>query len=106
MNLFIARSLPALALLELCVGCSPQQPAAKPASVIMSAPPAAGAATVARESLANTIDPICDMALEEKVQHTAKHDGKTYGFCSDYCAKEFAKDPKTFLTKLNATQKK
>lgn len=98
-------SCSAAALQFLAGGCA-EKAAPKPAPVIMTTPPAAqGTPTVPREKLANTIDPICDMDLEEQVRFTVKHDGKEYGFCASYCAEEFQKDPKKFIEKLNAAQK-
>ncbi|MBL7825221.1 MAG: hypothetical protein JNJ57_01230, partial [Saprospiraceae bacterium] len=36
-------------------------------------------AGVAAASLANTVDPICDMKLKETVKDTAHYQGKVYG---------------------------
>lgn len=103
MKLAIACIVSSLVVFSLVSGCAGEKPAPKPAPVIMSAPPAeAETPTVAREKLAYTIDPICDMDLEEQVQFTTKHEDKEYGFCSSYCVVEFKKDPKKYIAKLAA----
>ncbi|MBL7826787.1 MAG: YHS domain-containing protein, partial [Saprospiraceae bacterium] len=50
-------------------------------------------AGVAAASLANTVDPICDMKLKETVKDTAHYQGKVYGFCSASCVETFKEDP-------------
>ncbi len=42
-------------------------------------------------------DPVCGMQVDEKkAAGTAKHDGKTYYFCSASCKIRFEADPKRF----------
>lgn len=47
----------------------------------------------------NTLDPICQMKTAEFLKDTALYKGKTYGFCSDYCKKEFKKNPAKYVQK-------
>jgi YHS domain-containing protein len=50
--------------------------------------------------LALKTDPICEMDLEKTpIAATYEYNGKTYGFCSDYCKTEFEKDPEKALQK-------
>lgn len=52
-------------------------------------------------TLALMIDPVCKMSFEEyAVTTTAEHGGKFYGFCSDFCKKNFIKDPDKLLARL------
>ncbi|MBI5095694.1 MAG: YHS domain-containing protein [Candidatus Hydrogenedentes bacterium] len=41
------------------------------------------------------------MRLENAVADVYSYRGAQYGFCSDYCKDEFAKDPEKYLTKLS-----
>ena len=42
-------------------------------------------------------DPVCGMEIEEAdAVATAEHEGKTYYFCSQDCAEEFANDPASY----------
>lgn len=99
----------------LTVGCRPEntaktdeQPAisSPPASSSMaeSAPPSMAEAPVPAvdiSSLAIKIDPVCKMSLEEyPATATAEHDGKSYGFCSEFCKKKFVADPAKLLARL------
>lgn len=47
----------------------------------------------------NTEDPICHMKTAEFLKDTIFYKGKIYGFCSDYCKKEFRKNPAKFAQK-------
>lgn len=85
-------------------GCAPEAPKKPEPVVVMSGPPAEAPKTP-RVELANTIDPICEMALEEQVAFTAVHAGKKYGFCSSYCAKDFEKDTPKYLAVLETLAK-
>ncbi len=45
-------------------------------------------------------DPICNMEItDRKIKRDYK--GRRVFFCSDYCAKEFDKDPKAALEKMS-----
>ena len=44
----------------------------------------------------NEEDPICHMKTAEFLKDTAIYKGETYGFCSDFCKKEFKKDPEKY----------
>ncbi|NAW52103.1 YHS domain-containing protein [Elizabethkingia argentiflava] len=46
----------------------------------------------------NAQDPICQMKTAEFLKDTAIYKGRVYGFCSDYCKKEFKKNPKNYAT--------
>ena len=37
-------------------------------------------------------------------KHTMMYEGKEYAFCCNKCKKEFKKDPKTYLAKMNAAE--
>ena len=42
-------------------------------------------------------DPVCGMSVDKKSPaDTAKHDGKTFHFCSKGCAQKFRANPKQF----------
>lgn len=45
----------------------------------------------------NELDPICDMSMTEYLKDTAIYNGKIYGFCSDFCKKEFTKNPVKYV---------
>ncbi|QIG88500.1 YHS domain-containing protein [Chryseobacterium sp. POL2] len=47
----------------------------------------------------NSEDPICHMKTAEFLKDTAIYKSKTYGFCSDYCKKEFKKNPAKYVQK-------
>lgn len=96
-------ALPLLAAI-LGPGCAPEAPKKPEPVVVMSGPPAKAPKTP-RTELANTIDPICDMQLEEQVAFTSVHAGKKYGFCSSYCSKEFEKDTPKYLAVLEKLSK-
>ena len=43
-------------------------------------------------------DPVCGMSVTVNTDAiTREHDGKTYYFCGDHCATNFAKAPQIFL---------
>lgn len=55
-------------------------------------------------TLALMLDPVCKMSFKEyAVETTAEHTGKQYGFCSEFCKKNFAKDPDKILARLTET---
>lgn len=56
---------------------------------------------VSSDKLALKVDPFCGMRLENAVADVYSYRGAQYGFCSDYCKDEFAKDPEKYLTKLS-----
>lgn len=67
------------------------------------APPAAEApaATLTADQLALKVDPFCGMSVEKHaIAATFEYEGKTYGFCSEFCRDEFAKDPKKWLANV------
>jgi YHS domain-containing protein len=47
-----------------------------------------------------TIDPVCgmtvDMAEARADGRTIEHDGRTYGFCSKGCVREFNESPESY----------
>jgi YHS domain-containing protein len=49
----------------------------------------------------STGDPVCGMDVDPRKARAAgrvgQHAGKTYYFCSDQCARDFAKDPDRYL---------
>lgn len=47
----------------------------------------------------NTDDPVCHMSTAQYLKDTAVYKGKTYGFCSDLCKKEFRKNPVKYALK-------
>jgi len=49
----------------------------------------------------NKFDPVCGMKTEGHVSDTIHYEGNVYGFCSAGCKEEFAKNPETYLDKLN-----
>jgi len=45
-------------------------------------------------------DPICGMAVNEKIaKYKSDYKGKTYYFCSQICKTKFDKDPSKFASK-------
>lgn len=44
----------------------------------------------------NADDPICHMKTAEFLKDTVIYKGKSYGFCSDHCKKEFKKNPSKY----------
>jgi YHS domain-containing protein len=82
-------------------------PATAPAAIGTPSPPSGPAAlthAVDPATLALMIDPVCKMSFEEyAVETTAEHAGKDYGFCSEFCKKNFAKDPDKILARLTET---
>lgn len=76
-----------LASFSACNGSGPQ-----------SADPAV---TVASNKAAPAKDPVCGMEVDEAKAKAAgrmsDHLGKTYFFCSDYCKKEFDKNPEAYI---------
>jgi P-type Cu+ transporter len=46
------------------------------------------------------IDPVCGMSVDMDEAHadgrTVEHDGRTYGFCSQGCLREFREWPETY----------
>jgi YHS domain-containing protein len=104
MKLRIAFAVLPLLAATLTPGCTPEAPK-KPAPVVVMSGPPADAPKTPRAELANTVDPICEMQLEEQVAFTAVHAGKKYGFCSSYCSKEFEKDTPKYLAVLEKLSK-
>lgn len=84
------------------VGCVEE-----PAPVTAPAPEEAAEAAATPETdlsqYALEVDPVCGMSLKEHaVAATQEHEGKTYGFCSEYCRDTFAKDPAAALAKAGS----
>lgn len=50
-----------------------------------------------KQTLANKVDPICNMKVDASVKDTAVYKGKTYGFCNPMCKQEFKKNPKKYV---------
>lgn len=48
-------------------------------------------------ALANTVDPICEMTVDNTVEDTAHYKGKIYGFCSVHCKESFKEDPANYV---------
>ena len=82
-------------------------PETSPATMETPTPPAEPAVlnhAVDPTTLALIIDPVCKMSFEEyAVETTVDHAGKQYGFCSEFCKKNFAKDPDKILARLTET---
>jgi YHS domain-containing protein len=47
----------------------------------------------------NANDPVCGMSTAEHLSDTIQYNGKIYGFCSETCKNEFAKNPEKYLKK-------
>ena len=102
-----------LLALSLSAGCAPGKSAdvddtpAPPEAVAAPEPapePAVLNHAVDPTTLALMLDPVCKMSFEEyAVATTAEHGGKQYGFCSEFCKKNFAKDPDKILARLTET---
>jgi len=45
----------------------------------------------------NANDPVCGMSTAEFLSDTIQYKGEIYGFCSESCKNEFAKNPDKFL---------
>lgn len=45
----------------------------------------------------NANDPVCGMSTAEFLSDTIQYNGEIYGFCSESCKNEFAKNPDKFL---------
>lgn len=55
-------------------------------------------------TLALKVDPVCKMSLEEyPATASAEYEGKTYGFCSDFCKRKFDGDPAKMLARVAHT---
>ena len=82
-------------------------PEVAPATMETPEPPSEPAAlnhAVDPATLGLMIDPVCKMSFEEyAVETTAEHAGKSYGFCSEFCKKNFAKDPDKILARVTET---
>lgn len=76
--------------LPFLIACG-QQPKA-PADAAQTSTPAPAAYT-----LANTVDPICDMTVDNTVEDTAHYNGKIYGFCGAHCKESFKEDPAKYV---------
>jgi Cu+-exporting ATPase len=48
------------------------------------------------------IDPVCGMTVDPSDAPTRTHDGKSYWFCGEGCAKAFAADPGKYLGRVPA----
>ena len=47
--------------------------------------------------LANSVDPICEMKIDNTVEDTVHYKGKVYGFCSSSCKEEFQAEPAKYV---------
>jgi len=48
--------------------------------------------------MARVKDPVCDMEFEaSEAAATVEHQGNTYYFCSEGCARKFQKDPDRYV---------
>ena len=85
------------------------EPPPQPAPAAAEAPEPTPAPAVLNHAvdpttLALMIDPVCKMSFEEyAVETTTEHAGKSYGFCSEFCKKNFAKDPDKILARVTET---
>ncbi len=107
------------ALLVACLFCgcgteeTPNEDSARtpapPAAEVAPAPespaiPETPAPAIDVSTLAMKLDPVCKMSLEEyPATSTAEHDGKTYGFCSDFCKRKFVEAPEAILARFAET---
>ncbi|MCX8480763.1 MAG: YHS domain-containing protein [Sediminibacterium sp.] len=48
----------------------------------------------------NTIDPVCDMNIENAINDTAHYRDKVIGFCSDGCKKDFDNNAAKYIANL------
>ncbi|MEY4203685.1 MAG: hypothetical protein RL013_1388 [Bacteroidota bacterium] len=80
-----------LLALPFLIACG-QQP--KPADATQTNTQASAPATY---TLANTVDPICDMTVDNTVEDTAHYNGKIYGFCGAHCKESFKEDPAKYV---------
>lgn len=102
-----------LLALSVSGGCAPEKTAGvddspAPPDIVLAPQPTPEPAplnhAVDPTTLALMIDPVCKMSFEEyAVATTAEHAGKQYGFCSEFCKKNFAKDPDKILARLTET---
>lgn len=76
-----------LALLASTISCAQETPKVKQVKKMTPKTDLKGIKVV------NALDPICQMKTAEYLKDTAVFKGKTYGFCSDHCKKEFKKNP-------------
>jgi YHS domain-containing protein len=84
----------AACLALLALGCSQDKEPARD----HSKPAATPVADVDPATLALPTDPFCGMKLKkDHVAATYTHDGKQYGFCTEYCRDSFAADPAKYL---------
>lgn len=74
--------------LPFLIACG-QQPKA-PADAAQTSAPAA-------YTLANTVDPICEMTVDNSVEDTAHYKGRIYGFCGAHCKESFQEDPAKYV---------
>ena len=47
----------------------------------------------------NTVDPICDMKIDQTAEDTAHYQGKVWGFCSESCKETFQENPGKYAGK-------
>ena len=52
-----------------------------------------------------TIDPICDMKVNEATALQSTYKGKTYYFCSALCKTMFERDPEKYILQKNVEVK-
>ncbi|MFM7154055.1 MAG: YHS domain-containing protein [Bacteroidota bacterium] len=76
--------------LPFLIACGQQPKAPADASQTNTPAPAAYA-------LANTVDPICEMTVDNTVEDTAHYNGKIYGFCGAHCKESFKEDPVKYV---------
>jgi YHS domain-containing protein len=76
--------------LPFLIACGQQPKTPADASQTNTPAPAAYA-------LANTVDPICEMTVDNTVEDTAHYNGKIYGFCGAHCKESFKEDPVKYV---------
>ena len=52
-----------------------------------------------------TIDPVCDMKVNEATALQSAYQGKTYYFCSALCKTMFERDPEKYILQKNVEVK-
>lgn len=48
-------------------------------------------------NLANKVDPVCQMKVDETVKDTLHYKHKVYGFCSAHCKSTVKKNPSKYI---------
>ncbi len=69
-------------------------------------PKKANAAQSTAEKVGNKFCPVTGEAVDMKNPVTYEYKGKVYNLCCKACVKDFKKDPKKYIEKLEATEAK